>query len=62
MKEKEYMVNMGFMDEGNGRLYSAGQTLTQIEYNMLPMNQKVRCSEKIQVGFDPHSDNFTSKP
>lgn len=62
MKEREYIVNMGFTDDQNGRMYSAGQTLTQIEYNLLPMNMKVRCSEKFSFGFDDDDKPVKLKP
>lgn len=48
-KDKTYIVNMGFQDD-SGRVYNAGQKLTQIEYNLLPMNMKVRCSEDFVIG------------
>lgn len=46
--DKEYIVNCGFQDD-RGRFYNAGQQLTQMEYNLLPMNMKVRCSENFQL-------------
>lgn len=59
---KEYIVNMGFQDDA-GRFYNAGQTLTQIEYNLLPMNMKVRCSENFQLdlGIGPWNNSNNSK-
>lgn len=53
--EQEYTVNMGFMDD-NGRIYSSGQTISSIEYQLLPMNMKVRCSPKQE--FDTPDYNF----
>lgn len=60
--EKQYIVNMGFEDD-YGRRYNSGQRLTQAEYNLLPMNQKVRCSEDFQLDRDNERyDLFTPKP
>lgn len=57
MKEQEYMVNIGFMTEA-GRIYSGGQTLTQIEYNMLDGKDKIRCSLKVTTDFDREEYDF----
>lgn len=59
-KEQEYTVNMGFMDD-SGRIYSSGQTLTQIEYNLLPIGQKVRCSPKSEINFDKEGYDFLNR-
>lgn len=55
--EQNYTVNMGFFGD-DGRIYSSGQTLTQEEYNLLPMNQKVRCSPKQDLDFNSESFDF----
>lgn len=55
--ETQYIVNMSFEDEKTGVRYSSGQTLTQIEYNMLAMQYKVRCSINFHLKADPGEDN-----
>lgn len=57
MKEQEYMVNTGFMTDA-GRIYSGGQTLTQVEYNLLDSKYKIRCSVKISTDFDREEYDF----
>lgn len=52
MKDKEYLVNQGFICNGGYTIYRAGQTLTQVEYNMLDPMYKIHCAEKFTFGFN----------
>ncbi len=51
MKEKQYIVNRSFYDDNN-RFYNSGRILAEMEYNLLPTNLKINCSENFGLDFD----------